>query len=624
MEKLVLHIGAKDVGLPPISIAQLRRRLSDFEPVRAIEQLAPIVCASANRGYDDHDFQAWCARGLLSNELLVKVDKVRARHGNKRSLLFSTKQFQIAISLLLQNDPSKATRSIENDGDRHEFGELLLSIASSLGDVIDDEEEQDSYRRQLKLSLDLTHAFQLEWGMAPNIHVHHYLSSKLLSEPEFESAFSSVVSVPPVDYLAGLFTLHAFFGHVGPRYVMNQCPCALDIDKAFSWAGLDKEVAAVIRNRHVISELPCFQSQHGVPPFSDFRPFVSRPFFEASSGRCVLIAPEFAALLLERCIRQAVIDGTPRERREATVFSFLGDHFQSFGNQVVKEIASSRAGQGATSTGPIDRQGFEIDDAYLELGHCVLFEFKSGPMPVEVALGTNVNSLASLLERDYVTQGLGQLGRKCEAIMSGGTTPIGLPKVIWPVLVVEDESVASPVLGQALVTRTAEPFALFGPAVRRPRVLHMDDLVEILEGPQTLSLVDYLLWLERINVMEHLTTRNAIARISALVPGPRRPRSTVLASSQSLIDSAYCRVRKGLMSHGVQNAKCPHCEADLERSQPVDGKVLLQCSNCLAYEPQYEDTGMTAAFVEAQNRAMRKYRGRPEQTPEADPSTPWV
>lgn len=588
LTELRLVAGASDVGIQSLSLAQIIDAVKPFDGIECAAQLAAFNCGLENGGLDVGDYQVFLANMLFPRHVLEALAEMSVRR--QFVLSFTPKQLLCIIKLMLAH--GKGDMQLLAPEAKEPLAMALLSlndrIAEVAGSMGEPQYEKDPELSLLYLQVLMTQSTHTDPRYRlGSTNANHYIIERLLQRETIAVALASHFSLPPVAYVKAVLCLSAFFTNVLPQYIRNQGAAAIDMRFLFLSVGLTKEAFDEVFRLHVLEPEQHLDKTRldDIAHLTSLGDIIKRPFVALPNHRLVCISPSIAVQLLSRSLRTMIANCIPCERRNQEVFVPAGEALGDFAVDLLKQMEARHAHLGASAIGSIrsPNGALELDAGYAEGSHIALVECKSGPCPVDVEFGGDISKIKKHLEGKFIERGgFSQLVSKTQRYLDGHYGSL-VPKadVIWPVLVVEDELASGHFGSKFCERRTQHMFEALGPKVRRPLVLHVDELHMLTARLTKRSLFDVL---HAIESRATVSTRNAIQ--DCLNDDPD---GEPVDLGKALVDQAYEEVTGALLGPSLEVRElCPACSRPLERIFTQDRRTALVCTTCPGAGPSHE------------------------------------
>lgn len=203
-------------------------------------------------------------------------------------------------------------------------------------------------------------------------------------------------------------------------------------------------------------------------PFYDYRPLRDKPILSTRDGRAIIIDPIFYSEKASVGPLFHLLDKQETNGQVNTIFGAFGDAFENYSCDILKRMfhhsSGSLAKRLSCNVKGEDQKGDEIEiDAYLnDAVELVLFEMKAVFIPEKTILSDKHDNFLQQLRQKYSvteesssdrkTKGVGQLARIIKSIAAkkwlGENDEFSSVKRIYPILVIHDSLLTSPVYGQ--------------------------------------------------------------------------------------------------------------------------------------------------------------------------------
>jgi hypothetical protein len=420
------------------------------------------------------DRQAFAYREFLNSHQRQLADRFIRDHGPADwvALFFRGQLLELVRWLVLfsRDRPNDGT-TFEDPLVREKFVQAAL-IASKIWEkrVFGDKFGigNDLYQAQLQ-SLPVWRRNVEENDPAPELEVSLGRSSLLFERylpshlPTFGEDFRSRVGLSLEQYLlcaaglicqyqnprlnSGVFDSHSFavdtlYGNQFATYLVGFSQTLDELERAL-WPTAEKHaIAGQIKTEDV-------------PAFT-FRPLRGRPVLRANDGRAIIVDPH---LFSDSLTAGPLFTVARKERAGDDVFRAFGYAVEDYVCDVLRRMYPSDSPVLAKRLScrvslVVGSERCEIDACLNDVGDLVVFEIKAVWLPEDEIQASDPKQYIALLRKKYgVTRdggqvkGIGQLARALDMVIRSNRSEFDAVRRIYPVLLVYDPFVASPVHG---------------------------------------------------------------------------------------------------------------------------------------------------------------------------------
>lgn len=575
--------GMREAGRTPLSEKEIVSILQEYNVLTSLERMAFISLVLTRGGSSDASYEGWMINTFTRPELRIGLDQFDRSTPTLRKVPFHASQFRLLLKLLWRHGDLSGGRVLGSEEDWYSLGDVILSLNSTFSANVDVPRVVGNPQQWLAGALMYSHnGFRRSRQLESIYPVKEAVLQDIFTHPDNRNAFLEFTEgISPEELFCGLFALMSFFGQLNSELAKKQPFIMADIEYLFGMCDVRKRVGDYIKSNycHLLEGGPRAIDDRW-EAISDFNFLIKGPFLLIEDRNLICLDWEFTESLVARAIFKVAADAF-RSKGLEPIESQQGKPFEQYCVNLIKQISEVR--EGARTIGPFTEERRELDCAYYEASSVVVCECKGGPLKTSAVMGTDPSIVARYLDEKFIfgvpgTNGAyRQLARRSGGIAADPglfNLPKGLSE-IWPVLIVEDEFVASrPVILYAN-SRSEDLFRELPAKVRPPVILHVNDLRMIAHRAPQIGLSGALQrWRAQNYIGYDFYTWFLTEFPSSGVAEPGR--TIDVCESRPLL--AYCDRN---MEHALRknaHSPCPHCGCE-RGLHSDDSRHFWQCYN---------------------------------------------
>lgn len=580
-DKYVVTVAAEQAGIPPLQSERVQEISAQFSVNVLLPFLTSLSVTVANENPLNTELQKWAVTSFLKpqwqasiKEYIEKVDQEQGNE-NPEFTFLNQRQLNSAIAHVCSSANSTGTKTLESAEDRFLLGEILLSLNSEARDLTPSKNPEDLTWLEIAQEID-RNASLYSSDLPARFYVGAHLTCQPFN-PAQEQRFLEFVGCTSFELFTALFAVHSWISTMNFARFQHSWQFGIDLPFMFGKCRISKRVGNALSSHFV---LDLNESSISLESADQVRSALfSKPLIRWRNNQ--LYCGDFVSS--ERAVTRGIFQVTQKVEHGCVaenLFVPKSVRFAELCESLLSCCAKNSKYQTARFVPGIENQNIEFDSAFVEFSNVVLFEFKSGFVSTAVRTSGTPSDLESELRKKWINgdakqkKGIAQLQEKAKAILSD-PAHVGMDRIgsIWPVLVVEDEFVASKMIGQFISDVVVNEFQFDNIQLKSPIVISVYELFHFAIRSQDWSVLDFVLRLSK-GMKDYIATKNLILNEFPL-GGNRLP--AILPEAQSLLESAHADIIANFQR--IELHSCEKCGKECE-TVTKNGVRHWRCGAC--------------------------------------------
>ena len=605
-------LSATDLGYEAPTEAEVRQALRSISVVDAVPFVGRLNTALQVQ-LQETELQGVLADLLLGEDVRRRLEmraKGELMKGNT-PLWVVPAHLRIVLKILIEEGDRDGGGSVADAKVRADIGRAILSATPTFRSQVDLGPRPRHPLGWLHDLMRFLHEGSLMSGRAFQVISHkEMVYDRIFRDEGLLKRFVDAYGAKPSDVHRAVLALHTIFASQDADALRFSSETCVDHRMLFGRLDVPRSAGSLVLStlaRDLRQAENLAAPPDGMPWGSDIRFLVTKPLALIDDN--LVCCLDFD--LLRSAYGRLVFNLTTRllgGRSDATnqiVHKAGADLFQELAQSFFTHIRGARGDRSRVESPFGDDDHGDIDGLCTEEHEVAIFEFKSGQLSPNLLYGHSVEELAAEIDKKYITaddrgkrKGFAQLADSAARIMADPSL-VGLRRVkrLYPVLVVEDDTLPFKPAALYALNRAYELFAKLDRRVQNPVILHIEDLALLAERSGKYS-VPYMLrrmWREGfegfcfrdlilrrlpINEEDKIDIERPFPLTDSIIDSLRDMDGDLQAPACSTCGELELRYTN---SHGRVVTRCKRCERADER--PVPAEVLAQeeewSQNCI-------------------------------------------
>lgn len=483
MDRIGIVLGAGNLGYRIPKDEEVRQQVSRL----SIKAYAPVISHITNKLHTqlDPQMQLDIAERVLEPSVRNRLYQEIFRRGAENTLWITPAHTRIILKLLFEEGRVDSAEEHPTQEGMYLIGQIALAIQQTYLECDQSEPIPSGTQQWLYHYLSLKKSGTLITGRWLQRQSHKELTyDQVLQNKQISDLFCRVYNTTPQDIFRGVVALHTVFSESIASFSRNSSSFSVDYRLLFGRCEVPHSAGSYILENlsYDLSLKPVLGKNAETNWGNDIQFLVDRPLARLDHHRIYCLDLECLRSTYSRLIFNLLTRMLDKKEANIQVRQMAGTILEDTVQGWLKIFGDNRP-RSTLNSGFTLRDDIQVDGVVVEDNEVVLFEVKSGVLPVSLTLGNSIQKLASMINSKYIygdskgLSGFSQLKRATEMILNDPSL-IGLKRVkhIYIVLLVEDEDLPMKPAALYIVNESHKMFKSLGKRVSDPIILHVDDL----------------------------------------------------------------------------------------------------------------------------------------------------